>query len=370
MKYYIVAGEPSGDLHGSNLIKHLKKMDSDAEFRGFGGDLMEKAGATLAVHYKKMSFIGIIEVVKNLKKINRTLEFCRNDISAYKPDALILIDYPGFNLKIAEFGKTQGYKVLYYIAPKVWASRKSRVKRIRKYVDKLFVILPFEEKYFNDLNIQAEYTGNPLTDALDAFSPLPDDQFYSKNKLSDKPVIALLAGSRKTEIYYCLPEMIKACKDFKDHQLVLAGAPSIPAEYYEQFIAGTSIKLIFNQTYDLLKRATAAIVTSGTATLETALFEVPQVVIYKLSTPTYIIGRPFLRIKYFSLVNIIMEKEIVKELLQFHLARDIKIEIDRILNDKEYREKMITNFKELKQLIGKAGASETVAKSIYSYVTR
>jgi lipid-A-disaccharide synthase len=370
MKYYIVAGEPSGDLHGSNLIRHLKKMDANADFRGLGGDLMEEAGATLAVHYKKMSFIGIIEVVKNLKKIKKTLEYCRKDIEAYNPDALILIDYPGFNLKIAEFGKTQGYKVLYYIAPKVWASRKSRVKRIRKFVDKLFVILPFEEKYFNDLNISAEYTGNPLTDALDAFDPIPDDQFFSKNKLSDKPVIALLAGSRKTEIYYCLPEMIKACKDIKDYQLVLAGAPSIPVEYYKQYIEGTNIKIIYKQTYDLLKRATAAIVTSGTATLETALFKVPQVVIYKLSTPTYIIGRPFLRIKYFSLVNIIMKKEIVKELLQFHLARDIKNEINRILTDEEYREKMIANYHELKKLVGNSGASETVAKSIFKYLTK
>ncbi len=370
MKYYIVAGEPSGDLHGSNLIKHLKKMDAEAEFRGLGGDMMKEAGATLAVHYKKMSFIGIIEVVKNLKKINKTLEYCRNDIDEYKPDALILIDYPGFNLKIAEFGKSQGYKVLYYIAPKIWASRKSRVRRIRKFVDKLFVILPFEEKYFNDLNIPAEYTGNPLSDALAAFKPVSDDQFFSKNRLSDKPVIALLAGSRKTEIYYCLPEMVKACKDFTEYQLILAGAPSIPAEYYEQYIAGTSIKLIYNQTYDLLKRATAAIVTSGTATLETALFEVPQVVIYKLSTPTYIIGKPFLRIKYFSLVNIIMGKEIVIELLQFHLARDIKNEINRILTDTEYRQKMITNYKKLKQLVGKAGASETVAKSMFKYLTK
>jgi lipid-A-disaccharide synthase len=234
----------------------------------------------------------------------------------------------------------------------------------------LFVILPFEEKYFNDLNIHAEYTGNPLTDALDAFNPVPDDQFFAKNKLSNKPIIALLAGSRKTEIFYCLPEMIKACKDLKDHQLVLAGAPSIHPEYYKQYIAGTNIKLIYDQTYDLLKRTTAAIVTSGTATLETALFKVPQVVIYKLSTPTYIIGKPFLRIKYFSLVNIIMGKEIVKELLQFHLARDIKNEINRILSDKAYREKMITNFDELEQLVGKAGASETVAKSMFKYLTK
>lgn len=370
MRYYIVAGEASGDLHGSNLIKHLKKLDSNAEFRGFGGDLMKEAGASLALHYKEMSFIGIIEVIKNIKTINKSLEYCRNDISIYKPDAIILIDYPGFNLKIAKFGKEHGYKILYYIAPKVWASRKSRVKRIRKYVDKLFVILPFEEKYFNDLNVSAEYTGNPLTDAIDAFSPVPDNQFKTKNQLNENPIIALLAGSRKTEIQYCLPEMIKACKNLTDYQLILAGVPSIPPEHYEQYIRNTNIKIIYNQTYDLLHRATAAVVTSGTATLETALFNVPELVIYKFHTLTYIIGKPFVRIKLFSLVNIIMQKEIVKEFIQFHIARDIHTEINRILSDKKYRGKMISDFKILKKLVGKTGASERVANSIYKYLTR
>jgi len=370
VKYYIVAGEASGDLHGSNLIKHLKKLDFHAVFRGFGGDLMEKAGASLALHYKKMSFIGIWEIVKNIKTINRTLDHCKDDITRFKPDAIILVDYPGFNLKIAEFGKKQGYKILYYIAPKVWASRKSRVKRIKKYVDKLFVILPFEEKYFNDLHIPAEYTGNPLTDAIDSFTPLPDNQFKTKNQLTDKPVIALLAGSRKTEISYCLPEMIEACKDLKDFQLVLAGAPSIHPEYYKQYTSNTNIKVIYNQTYDLLHRAIAAVVTSGTATLETALFEVPEVVIYKLSTLTYIIGKPFLKIRFFSLVNIIMDKEVVKELLQFHLARDIQIEMTRILSDTKYREKMLSEFNTLKDRVGKAGASEKVAHSMYTFLTK
>ncbi|MGD2036116.1 MAG: lipid-A-disaccharide synthase [Bacteroidales bacterium] len=371
MKYYIVAGEPSGDLHGSNLIRHLKKTDKHAEFRGFGGDLMKAAGATLSLHYKTMSFIGIWEIVRNIRTINKTMDYCRDDISKYRPDAIILIDYPGFNLKIAEFGKKQGYKILYYIAPKVWASRKSRVKRMRKFIDKLFVILPFEEKYFNDLNIDAEYTGNPLTDAIAAFTPAPDSRFYKENGLSaSEPVIALLAGSRKTEIYHCLPEMIKACKDLTGYQLVLAGAPSIPPEYYREFTDNTGIKVIYNQTYDLLHRAKAAVVTSGTATLETALFEVPEVVIYKLSTPTYIIGRPFFRIRFFSLVNIIMGREVVKELLQFHLARDIRKELERILTDSGYRKKMVNEFRTLKQMVGEAGASEKFAKSMYTYLTQ
>ncbi len=370
MKYYIVAGEPSGDLHGSNLIKHLKKIDSRASFRGFGGDLMQEAGADIALHYKKMSFIGIWEIVKNIKTINKTLEYCKNDIANYTPDAIILIDYPGFNLKIAEYGKKQGYKILYYIAPKVWASRKSRIRRIRKFVDKLFVIFPFEEEYFNDLDIPAEYTGNPLTDAIESFTPLSDEEFFSKNQLSDKPIIALLAGSRKTEIYNCLPEMVEGCKKITGYQLVLAGAPSIQAEYYQQFLVNTSIKVIFNQTYDLLYRATAAIVTSGTATLETALFKVPEVVIYKLSTATYFIGKPFLKIRFFSLVNIIMNREVVKELLQFHLARDIEVEIKRILTDEKYRNRMIKDFRSLKELVGKAGASERFAKRMYTYLTQ
>ncbi|MBA7543568.1 Lipid-A-disaccharide synthase [subsurface metagenome] len=370
MKYYIVAGEASGDLHGSNLIRHLKKLDDKARFRGFGGDMMSEAGASLAFHYKKMSFIGIWEVVKNIKTINKSIEYCRNDIINYKPDVLVLIDYPGFNLKIAEFGKKQGIKVLYYIAPKVWASRKSRVKRIRKFVDKLFVILPFEEKYFRELGISAEYTGNPLSDAIAAFAPASDEQFKKNNQLSDKPIIALLAGSRKTEIYHCLPEMIEACKDLADYQLVLAGAPSIKTEYYEQYLTGTNISIVYNQTYDLLHRAKAAVVTSGTATLETALFDVPEVVIYKLSTPTYIIGKPFFRIRFFSLVNIIMNKEIVKELLQFHLARDIRIELNRILSDREYRQQMLDEFKVLKKKVSKEGTSERVAKSMYQYLTQ
>jgi lipid-A-disaccharide synthase len=370
MKYYLIAGEASGDLHGSNLIKHLREIDPGARFRCFGGDLMRSAGSEVAFHYQNMSFAGIWEIVKNIKTINRTLEFCRQDVMQFGPDALILIDYPGFNLKMAEFARSQGIKTLYYIAPKVWASRKSRLKRIRRSVDKLFVILPFEEAYFTKYGCNAEYNGNPLMDAIASFKPVSGEEFRSANSLSDKPIIALLAGSRKMEISHCLPEMLNACRNFTGYELVLAGAPSISAEYYEPFIRGKNVKLIFGQTYDLLSRAKAAIVVSGTATLETALFGVPEVVIYKLSTPTYIIGRPFLRIPYFSLVNIVMEGEVVKELLQFNLARDIRAETGKLLNDKTYRSKMLTNFEALKKIVGKPGTSKRVAQSMYDFLKK
>lgn len=371
MKYYLIAGEPSGDLHGSNLIRNLKYYDPEAQFRYFGGDLMQKEGGELALHYKKMSFIGIWEIVKNIKTINKTLDICRKDILAYNPDALILIDYPGFNLKIAEFAKKNGYRTIYYIAPKVWASRKSRIKRIKKSVDKLYVILPFEEDYFRKRSILAEYQGNPLSDAIASFKPVTSDDFRGKNNISDKPIIALLAGSRKTEISLCLPEMLKATREFIDnYELVLAGAPSIKPEYYDQFLEQSKVKIIFNQTYDLLNNAIAALVVSGTATLETALFKIPEAVFYKLSTPTFIIGRPFVHIRFFSLVNIIMDREIVKEFLQFGLAKKLNGELKRLLTNTEYRKKMLDNFDELSNIVGKAGTSERVAKSMFEYLNQ
>jgi lipid-A-disaccharide synthase len=368
MRYYLIAGEASGDLHGSNLIKNLKKTDPAAQFRGFGGDLMQQEGAEICLHIRNMSFIGIWEVLMNLKTINKNFELCREDLLKYRPDALILIDYPGFNLKMAEFAKENGIKTFYYIAPKVWASRKSRIKRIQKSVDKLYAILPFEEKYFENLGVKAEYTGNPLMDAIAAFSPVSKDEFTVKNKLSQKPIIALLSGSRKMEVSHCLPEMIKASKFFPEYQFVVAGAPSIKPAYYDQFISGTEISIVYNQTYDLLHRAKAAVVVSGTATLETALFKIPEVVMYKLSTPTFIIGRTFVHIRFFSLVNIIMDREVVKELLQFNLVRDIKNELQKILSDINYRQKMLSDFDELIEKVGKPGTSERVAKSIYQFL--
>jgi lipid-A-disaccharide synthase len=370
MRYYLIAGEASGDLHGSNLIKNLKKIDFEAQFRGFGGDLMKDAGAEICLHIRKMSFIGIWEVLINMKTINKNFELCRADLLNYKPDVLILIDYPGFNLKMAEFAKVNGIKTLYYIAPKVWASRKSRIKRIQKSVDKLYAILPFEEKFFENHNVKAEYSGNPLMDAISDFTPVSEKEFINKNNLSNKPIIALLSGSRKMEISFCLPEMLKARLNFPEYQFIIAGAPSIKPEYYDQFISGTDVKIVYNQTYDLLYRAKAAVVVSGTATLETALFKVPEVVMYKLSTPTFIIGRAFVHIRFFSLVNIIMDREVVKELLQFHLAREIKNELGKILNDSDYRQKMLSDFEELLEKVGKPGTSERVAKSMYQFLSQ
>jgi lipid-A-disaccharide synthase len=368
MNYYLIAGEASGDLHGSNLIRQLKKLDQKAEFRCFGGDLMEQAGGHIALHYRKMSFIGIWEVVKNIRTINKTLEFCREDLLDYHPDVVILIDYPGFNLKIAEFAREKGYKTIYYIAPKVWASRKSRIKRIQKCVDKLYVILPFEEKYFNERQCKAEYLGNPLTDAIANFKPYTSEEFRLKNKLDERPIIALLAGSRKMEISLCLPEMLNACKDLVDYQLVIAGAPSIQTAFYDQYTSNFSVRIVFNETYDLLANAAAAVVVSGTATLETALFNVPEVVLYKLSTPTFIIGRPFVHIRFFSLVNIILDRQVVKELLQFNLSRDIRKELNLLLYDNDYRKTMLEAFAELNKIIGKPGTSGRVAKSIFKFL--
>lgn len=370
MKYYIIAGEASGDLHGSNLIKNLKEIDKSAEFRCFGGDLMKRAGAEIALHYKQMSFIGIIEVLKHLKTIRQTLEFCKKDIPEYHPDAVILIDYPGFNLKIAEFAKLQNFKTLYYIAPKIWASRKSRIKRIRKSVDKIFVILPFEEEYFKSRGCNAEYVGNPLTDAIAGFMPEKKEEFLKKNNLGNKPVIALLAGSRKTEIKNCLPSMLKAVKGNNDYEFVLAGAPSIAPSSYEEYLHNTPVKIVYDKTYDLLGNAHAAIVVSGTATLETALFKVPEVVIYKVATASYLIGRPFVHIKFFSLVNIIMDHLVVKEFLQFGLARKIRKELNKILTDPNYRQNMLNKFELLAQKMGEPGTSARVSKSIFNYLNQ
>lgn len=366
----MVAGEASGDLHGSNLIRNLSLHDKEAKFRCFGGDLMKNAGAEIAFHYKEMSFIGIMEVLKNIRTINHTLQKCKQDILEYNPDVVIMIDYPGFNLKIAEFAKLIGFKTIYYIAPKVWASRKSRIKRIRRSVDKLYVILPFEEEYFNSHGCKAEYIGNPLADAVAAYNPKERAAFLKENDIGDKPIVALLAGSRTTEIDNCLISMINACKGLEQYELVLAGAPSISAEYYQKYIRGTGIRMVYNKTYDLLSHSYAAVVVSGTATLETALFKVPEVVFYRVNNLTYLIGRPFVHIKFFSLVNIIMDKEIVKEYLQFNLSIKIRKELERLLSDNIYRNHMIENFNHLAEKIGKPGVSDRAAKSIVNFLNQ
>ncbi len=366
MKYYLVAGEASGDLHGSNLMKALRTKDPDAEFRFYGGELMKAMGGTLVKHYKGMAFMGITDVIKNIRTISQNLKTCRKDILEFKPDALILIDYPGFNLRIAAHAHTEGIKTFYYISPKVWASRETRIEKIRKYVDKLFVIFPFEQAYYKQKGIEVEYTGNPLMDSFAEFQQknINPDLIRSEITVPGKPVIALLSGSRKYEVSRCLPEMVKITSFFPQFQFVVAGVPSVDPTIYQKILSGTDIKIVFNRTYELLNISIAAVVTSGTATLETALFRVPQVVIYKIGQFTYILGKLIVHVNFFSLVNIIAGREVVKELLQYNLADDIKKELGIILNNKDYRDKMLADYDEIILKLGKEGSSLRTAERI------
>ena len=369
MRYYLVAGEASGDLHGANLMKALKEKDADAAFRFFGGDLMLAEGGELIKHYADMAFMGFIEVAGNLNTILKNLKFCKQDIAAWQPDVLVLIDFPGFNLKIAEFAKKKELLVCYYISPKVWAWNQKRVLRIKRVVDHLFCILPFEVDFYKSWGMEVDYVGNPLLDAVAAFKA--DDNFRTHNKLSDKKIIALLPGSRRQEISRLLPEMISVMKKFPDHQFVIAGAPSFNREYYDEFIGDASVPVVFSATYDLLSNADAAIVASGTATLETALFNVPQVVVYKGHPVSIGIGRMVIKIRFISLVNLIMDSEVVKELIQQDSSpQNIGAELDQIVNNKTYRQKMLSSYDELDVRMGKPGASAKTAGLIISYTQK
>ncbi|MCG8701192.1 MAG: lipid-A-disaccharide synthase [Bacteroidales bacterium] len=373
MKYYFIAGEASGDLHASNLIKELAILDPKAEFRGFGGDKMEAAGTRIKLHYKEMAFMGVWEVLANLKKINRNFDICKNDILQYKPDALILIDYAGFNLRMAKFAKENGIKTQFYISPKVWAWKKSRIKKIKAFVDRLYCILPFEKDFFATHNYDVDYVGNPLVDAIENYkvntAENNNQSFHTQNNLEEKPIIALLSGSRKQEIDRCLPAMINAVDSFKDYQFVIAGAPSIAREYYDNFIAGKNIKIVYDSTYPLLQNSYAAVVTSGTATLETALFNIPEVVIYKTSAFTYCF-KPFVKIKFFSLVNIIMDQEVVKEFLQVKLEQKIRNELKKIIHNTEYRTKILNDYAILQAKMGKPGVSKRTAKLMFNFLNK
>ncbi len=366
MKYYLVAGEASGDLHGSNLMKALLETDPEADFRYYGGDLMQSVGGILVKHIREMAFMGFIDVIANIRTITRNMKICRNDIILFKPDALILIDYPGFNLRIAEYVHKGDIKIFYYISPKVWASRESRIKKIRKYVHKLFVIFPFEKEYFKQKGIEVEYLGNPLTDSIAEFRRKNIDPRQIRKELSPdgKPVVALLSGSRKYEISRCLPEMVEAASHFPEYHFIVAGAPSIDPAQYQKILEGTAIKIVYNRTYELLQLSYAAVVTSGTATLETGLFRVPQVVIYKIGHFTYRLGKLFVNIRFFSLVNIIADREVVKELLQFNLAKDIRNELARLLHEESYRKRMIADYDEIILKLGKEGTSKRIAERI------
>jgi len=368
MKYYIIAGEASGDLHGSNLMKELKKSDQKAEFRFWGGDLMLGQADNIVRHYRELAYMGLVEVLQNLGKIIRNIRFCKNDINSFKPDAIILIDYPGFNLKIARFAKQKGFRVYYYISPKVWAWKQSRVETIKICVDKMFVILPFEIDFYKKHNFDVDYVGNPILDAIDnkTKSLVSKHEFISKNNLDEKPIIALLPGSRKQEINKIIPVMLEVVGKYTEHQFVIAATSAIPADYYQSLIPdGSGIKIVYDQTYTLLKYSFVAVVTSGTATLEAALFNVPEVVGYITSKLSYKIGIRFVRVPYISLVNLIMGKEVVREFIQDEMTgKTLKKELDRLVFDIEYRQNMLKNFSELKKTIGKPGASKRVAELI------
>lgn len=369
MKYYLVAGEASGDLHGANLMKELKARDPQAQFRFFGGDLMLAEGGTLVKHYADMAFMGFIEVVANLPAILKNLNSCKQDIAAWHPDVLILIDFPGFNLKIADFAKKNDLMVCYYISPKVWAWNQKRVLKIKKVVDHMFCILPFEVDFYRQWGMEVDYIGNPLLDAIAAFKPSAD--FYEANHLPKKKIIALLPGSRKQEISYLLPDMLQVAEQFPGHQFVIAGAPSFSKDFYSQFLGDKNIPVIFNSTYDLLTNADAAIVASGTATLETALFNVPQVVVYKGNNISITIARMVVKIKYISLVNLIMDAPVVKELIQQDCnPQSITAELDKIVNNIGYRTAMLNNYDGLHQRMGKPGASAKAASLIIKYASK
>ncbi len=371
MKYYLIAGEASGDLHGSNLMKSLKKADPLAEFRFMGGDLMHEQGGILVKHFREMAHMGL-DVILHIRTILKSMRFCKNDIAAWKPDVLILIDYWGFNSRIGLFAKSSSIKTFFYIAPKVWAWNESRVKTLKQFIDKLFVIFPFEVGYFKKHEIEAEYFGNPLNDSIHEFLKIKEDfeTFTEKNGLSKKPIIALVAGSRKSEITRLLPEMMKAMKDKNEFQLVVAGAPSINKSVYEEILKSSDIKVVYGQTYNLISNATVAIVTSGTATLETALLKTPQVVVFKTGLLTYAVGRPLVKLKYFSLVNLILNKQVVLELLQFDLARRIRLEVDKILSDAVYRNQMLADYDIIDQMLGEHGVSDRFANKMVELLTK
>ncbi len=371
MRYYIIAGEASGDLHGSRLIKELQLADREAEIRFWGGDLMIEAGGQIVRHINKSSFMGFWEVVKNAGTILSGFRLCKKDISQFMPDALILIDYPGFNLRIAKFASKLDTKVFYYISPKVWAWNQSRVKVIKRYVDHMLTIFPFETGFYKKFGYKVEYVGNPLIDAIESRPGRGESfvEFNKRNKLSARPVIAVLAGSRVQEIEKCLPLMLSVTGHYPDYQFVVAGAPSVDPAIYEKYTR-SKVPVLFNQTYEILQQSAAAMVVSGTATLETALLGVPLVVCYRGSFLSYAIAKKFIKVRYISLVNLIIGKEVVKELVQNELSTEnLKYELDRLLFDKKVREMMAEEFNYLKSLLGGAGASRRAAKKIIGHLT-
>jgi len=365
MKYYIISGEASGDLHASNLMRHLKQKDAEMTVRAWGGDLMQAQGATLVKHYKDLAFMGFLEVLMNLRVILGNIKFCKKDILQYQPDALILVDYPGFNMRIAKFARAHNIPVYYYISPQVWAWKKNRVYDIKKYVTKLYSILPFEKDFYAKYDYEVEYLGHPL---LDAVSNYRKEHKSDENqwKKAGRPLIALLPGSRVQELKKMFPKMLAVEKQFPQCDFVIAGVESLGEAFYQSFLKESNITLVFNKTYQLFEEADAALVSSGTATLETALFNVPQVVCYQTSWLSYKIAKVLVDVKYISLVNLISDQEIVKELIQEDLTvSNMVAELNRLLST-EGAARMQTQYEDLRTLLGGIGASERVAHSIFN----
>jgi len=365
MKYYIIAGEASGDLHGANLIRSLKKQDKDASIRCWGGDLMKDMGGDLVKHYRELAFMGFVEVLFNLRTIFKNIAHCKKDIELFKPDVIIFIDYPGFNLRIAKWARQKGYKTHYYISPQIWAWKEGRIKDIKRDVDAMYVILPFEKDFYEKKhNFPVHFVGHPLIDAIAKRELVDPTVFRNENGLDDRPIVALLPGSRKQEISKMLKVMLSVAHNFPDHQFVIAGAPSQEASFYAPFISNENVHLLLNKTYDLLSISNAALVTSGTATLETALFKVPQVVCYRGSRISYEIAKRVIKLEYISLVNLILDKEVVTELIQteFNTRRVIE-ELDTIL-DPYKRATLFLDYYDLEKALGGKGASKKTAQLI------
>lgn len=369
MKYYIIAGEASGDLHGSNLMKSIYKEDAQADIRFWGGDLMEQAGGTLVKHYRELAFMGFAEVFLNLKTIFGNIKMCKKDILNFNPDVIIFIDYPGFNMRIAKWAKKIGIKTHYYISPQIWAWKENRISAIKRDFDELYIILPFEKEFYEKKHkFPVHFVGHPLIDAIKNREVTEESIFRKENNLDEKPIIALLPGSRKQEITKMLSVMLSVVEDFKEYQFVIAGAPSQEFSFYQTFLKNENVHFISNKTYDLLSISHAALVTSGTATLETALFKVPEVVCYKGSWVSYQIAKRVITLKYISLVNLIMDREVVKELIQEEFnTKNLKLELTKIL-DLENRTRIFNDYNALEQRLGGEGASAKTAKLIVNAV--
>jgi lipid-A-disaccharide synthase len=368
LKLYIIAGEASGDLHGSNLIRALRAKRNDLEIRAWGGDLMQRAGATIVKHYRELAFMGFYEVLLNIRTILKNIRFCKKDIDSFKPDSLILIDYPGFNLRIAKWAKSHDIRVLYYIAPQVWAWKENRIHAMKAHIEHLFVVLPFEKSYFEKHAMPVTFVGHPLLDQISKSQESKTD-FETNNGLGNKPIVALLPGSRKQEIRTMLPIMLSISGAFPNYQFIVAGAPSQNESFYHEVAGSKNLTVLFGQTSEILRHADAGLITSGTATLEAGIYKVPQVVCYKGSSISYHIARRLLKIKYISLVNLILDRPAVKELIQNDLnAMQLRKELELLLHSEIHQKKMRLDYEELSNMLGGEGASERTANAMLKII--